>query len=65
MTRALAVIHDQINIISNSASELSLLNNSVFREQNNKIESSLERIRNTENDIQKIKKNNKCCSRDW
>ena len=56
MTRALAVIHDQINIISNSASELSLLNNSVFREQNNKIESSLERIRNTENDIQKIKK---------
>ena len=56
MTRALGVINDQINIISNSARELSLLNNSVFREQKKDIESSLERIRITEDNIKKIRK---------
>lgn len=56
MTRALGLINDQINIISNSARELSLLNNLVFQEQNKDIESSLEKIRNAEDNIKKIRK---------
>jgi uncharacterized protein Yka (UPF0111/DUF47 family) len=56
MTRALGVINDQSNIISNFTRQLSLVNNSVFREQNKDDESSLERIRNTEDNIEKIRK---------
>lgn len=50
MTGELATLHDQINIISNSARELSILTNSVFQEQNNDIRSSLEMIKNIESD---------------
>lgn len=56
MTGALATLHDQINIISNSARELSILTNSVFQEQNNDIRSSLEMIRDIESDIENIRK---------
>ena len=56
MTEALATLHDQINIISNSARELSILTNSVFQEQNNDIRSSLEMIKNIESDIENIRK---------
>jgi hypothetical protein len=54
MTGELATLHDQINIISNSARELSILTNSVFQEQNNDIRSSLEMIKNIESDIENI-----------
>lgn len=64
MTGELATLHDQINIISNSARELSILTNSVFQEQNNDIRSSLEMIKNIESDIENIRKKiNKECSR--
>jgi uncharacterized protein Yka (UPF0111/DUF47 family) len=56
MTGELATLHDQINIISNSARELSILTNSVFQEQNNDIRSSLEMIKNIESDIENIRK---------
>ena len=57
MTEELATLHDQINIISNYARELSiLLTNSVFQEQNNDIRSSLEMIKNIESDIENIRK---------
>ncbi len=66
MRRALAVLHDQISKISNSARELYVLANSVFQEQNNDIQSSLERIRNTEDEVKNIRKKiNKGCNRDW
>lgn len=65
MIRALAVLHDQISKISNSARELYVLANSVFQEQNNDIQSSLERIRNTEDEVKNIRKKiNKGCNRD-
>lgn len=57
MTEELATLHDQINITSNYARELSiLLTNSVFKEQNNDIRSSLEMIKNIESDIENIRK---------
>lgn len=56
MTGELATLHDQINIISNSARELSILTNSVFQEQNNDIRSSLEMIKNIESYIENIRK---------
>jgi hypothetical protein len=57
MTGELATLHDQINIISNSARELSILiTNSVFQEQNNNIRSSLEMIKNIESHIENIEK---------
>jgi hypothetical protein len=56
MTGELATLHDQINIISNSARELSILTNSVFQEQNNDIRSSLEMIKNIESHIENIEK---------
>lgn len=66
MRRALAVLHDQISKISNSARELYVLANSVFQEQNNDIQSSLERIRNTEDEVKNTRKKiNKGCNRDW
>ena len=46
MRRALAVFHNQISKISNSARELSEQTNLIFHEQNNDIQSSLERIKN-------------------
>lgn len=65
MRRELAVLHDQISKISNSARELYVLANSVFQEQNNDIQSSLERIRNTEVEVKNIRKKiNKGCNRD-
>lgn len=65
MRRALAVLHDQISKISKSARELYVLANSVFQEQNNDIQSSLERIRNTEDEVKNIRKKiNKGCNRD-
>jgi hypothetical protein len=64
MRRAFTVLHDQISKISNSARELYVLANSVFQEQNNDIQSSLERIRNTEDEVENIKKN-KGDNRDW
>ncbi|HSE99698.1 MAG TPA: DUF47 family protein [Nitrososphaeraceae archaeon] len=56
MRRELAVLHDQISKISKSARELYVLANSVFQEQNNGIQSSLERIRNTEDEVENIRK---------
>lgn len=65
MRRELAVLHDQISKISKSARELYVLANSVFQEQNNDIQSSLERIRNTEDEVKNIRKKiNKGCNRD-
>jgi uncharacterized protein Yka (UPF0111/DUF47 family) len=56
MRRELAVLHDQISKISKSARELYVLANSVFQEQNNDIQSSLERLRNTEDEVENIRK---------
>ncbi|MGB9169088.1 MAG: DUF47 family protein [Nitrososphaeraceae archaeon] len=54
--KALAVLHDEINKILNSARELSNLTASLINEENNDIKTSLERIRATEDEVENIRR---------
>lgn len=54
--KALAVLHDEINKILNSARELSNLTASLINEENDDIKTSLERIRATQDEVENIRK---------
>ncbi len=54
--KALAVLYDEINKILNSARELSNLTASLINEENDDIKTSLERIRDTEDEVENIRK---------
>lgn len=54
--KALAVLHDEINKILNSARELSNLTASLINEENDDIKTSLERIRATQDEVEKIRR---------
>ncbi|HET9773946.1 MAG TPA: DUF47 family protein [Nitrososphaeraceae archaeon] len=54
--KALAVLHDEINKILNSARELSNLTASLINEENDDIKTSLERIRATEDEVENIRR---------
>src|SRR5574339_55025 len=54
--KVLAVLHDEINKILNSARELSNLTASLINEENDDIKTSLERIRATEDEVENIRK---------
>lgn len=54
--KVLAVLHDEINKILNSARELSNLTASLINEENDDIKTSLERIRATEDEVENIRR---------
>ncbi|MGE5705950.1 MAG: DUF47 domain-containing protein, partial [Nitrososphaerales archaeon] len=54
--KALAVLHDEINKILNSARELSNLTASLINEENDDIKTSLERIRATQDEVENIRR---------
>jgi len=54
--KALAVLHDEINKILNSARELSNFTASLINEENDDIKTSLERIRATEDEVENIRR---------
>src|SRR5574339_717195 len=54
--KVLAVLHDEINKILNSARELSNLTASLINEEKDDIKTSLERIRATEDEVENIKR---------
>ena len=54
--KVLAVLHDEINKILNSAREFSNLTSSLINEENDDIKTSLERIRATEDEVENIRR---------
>jgi predicted phosphate transport protein (TIGR00153 family) len=54
--KALAVLHDEINKILNSARELSALTASLIRGDPNDIQLSLERMRSTEEEVEDLRR---------
>jgi len=54
--KVLAILHDEINKILNSAKELSNLTASLINEENDDIKTSLERIRATEDEVENIRR---------
>ena len=54
--KVLAVLHDEINKILNSVRELSNLTASLINEENDDIKTSLERIRATQDEVEKIRR---------
>ena len=54
--KVLAVLHDEINKILNSAREFSNLTASLINEENDDIKTSLERIRATEDEVENIRR---------
>jgi predicted phosphate transport protein (TIGR00153 family) len=54
--KALAVLHDEINKILNSARELSALTTSLIRGDPNDIQLSLERMRSTEEEVEDLRR---------
>lgn len=54
--KALAVLHDEINKILNSARELSNLTASLINEENDDIKTNLERIRDKEDEVENIRR---------
>lgn len=54
--KALAVLHDEINKILNSARQLSNFTASLINEENDDIKTSLERIRATEDEVENIRR---------
>jgi uncharacterized protein len=54
--KALAVLHDEINRILNSARELSSLSASLIRGDVNDIQTSLERMRTSEEEVENLRR---------
>lgn len=54
--KALAVLHDEINRILNSARELSALSASLIRGDDNDIQASLERMRAAEEEVENLRR---------
>lgn len=54
--KALAVLHDEINRILNSARELSIVSTSLIREDPKDIHTSLERMRSAEEEVENLRR---------